>query len=270
MAIAVVAVAGCSSGNVTDDSPTTSTPSRAVDTRALTMEDWPAVAADPEAFEGRDVRGLVGRVFAVEQTGRGFDVHVWTTSDFSDGNTIVSIGAPGAPSNVAEGDYLSVDGVLQGSFTGESASGDTITATLVQAAAARKINASKALLAADQAIASKPLRVSETRGGLVLTITRVDRLDDGARLEVRARNGGAAPATFATYDATVLQGDRQLVAKPSFDLPDFPASMQPGFGGTALLIFPGLRAGPARLLIDWLSDDYRLDTQPFDLPFRVP
>jgi hypothetical protein len=268
--IAVVAGAGCSSENAADQSPTTHAPSGVVDRRAVTMKDWPAVAASPDAFEGREVRGLVGRVFAVEQEGRGFNVQMWTTSDFSGGNTMVAIPAAGAPSNVAEDDYLRVDGVLQGSFTGENASGGVITATLVQATAARKITPSQALVAADQAVASKPVRVSQTHEGLVITITRVDRLDDGGRLEVVARNGGSAPVTLSRHDATVLQGDRQLVAKPSLDLPDFPASMQPGFGGTVLLIFPGLRAGPARLLIDWLSDDYRLDTQPFDIPFQVP
>lgn len=271
IAVAVaLLVAGCASENATDSSSATGPPPPAAGTRALTMDDWPAVVATPDAFVGREVRGIVGRVLVVEDLGAGLEVQMLTSSDFSDGNTIVKIPAKDAPTAVTEGDHLRVDGIAQGSFTGENATGSQITTPIVQAGAARRIDAAEALVAADRALASKQLRVSQVHGGLVVTITRVDRLDDGARIEVRARNGGAAPVTLSTLEATVLQGSRQLVAKPSFDLPGLPTAMQPGFGGTALLTFPGLRAGPARLLIEWFSDDYNLDTPPFSLVFRVP
>jgi len=81
-----------------------------------------------------EAHGIAGKVFVVERDGASTVVQMLTTSDLSDGNTIVAIGDPGVGRAIREDDYLRVDGTISESFTGENAFGGQITAPVVVSA----------------------------------------------------------------------------------------------------------------------------------------
>jgi hypothetical protein len=236
----------------------------------LTQRDWPDVLTDADAFSGRTADSIVGRVFVVERDGSTVVLQVNTSRDLSDGNTIVRVDDAAFARAIRENDFVRFSGEVRGSFTGTNAFGGEVIAPVVDAFLARKVPAADAIVAADPPIATKDLNVVGSQSGLVMTVKRADRLDNGGRVTVEARNGTGSPASIYGTSAVLVQGDSQSEAEISFELPDFPSELQPGVTATAVLIFPGMRRGPATLVIEWYSDNFEISAEPFRLSFRAP
>lgn len=276
--VAVALAAACSDDESADAEPaaeteqvtTTAAEPEPAPEPPLSMRNWEQVVADPEGFEGREVRGLVGKVFVVERDADGTFVQMNTTNGLSDGNTIVGIFDQAVGRGIREDEYLRVDGIVAGAFTGENAFGGEIVAPLVRASSAREIGAGAAILAADPPVATRRLNVVAEQAGVRVTLRRVDRLSSGGRLVVEVTNRSGAAASVYDSSATLIQGNRQSEAEYTFDLPSLPSEIQNGITATTILSFSTMRRGQARLLIDWFSDNFDITTEPFELPFRVP
>lgn len=241
-----------------------------VEDAMLTQDDWPDVLSSPDDFKGRTADGLVGRVFVVERDGSRVVLQMNTSRDLSDGNTIVAIDGNPAARRIQEQDYVRFSGEVQGGFTGTNAFGGEVTAPIVYATDLRKIDAAPAILAADPPVATKQLNVSGEQAGLTVTVKRVDRLADGGRVIVEARNRTGSAASLYSSSVVLVQGDRQADAELSFDLPDWPSELQSDVTSEAVILFPGMRRGPATLVVEWYSDNFDITAEPFRLSFRVP
>jgi hypothetical protein len=229
----------------------------AADASPVALGDWPAVVADGDAYEGRRVEDLVGRVFVVERDSDALAVQMWTTSDFGDGNTIVGVPAEEAPSPAPEdGDFVRVSGEIAGSFEGENAFGATVSAPTVRADEIEVIPA----LEAYPADAVTPVGRFLTQEGVTLTLEKVERVGAGGRLYLRARNDGSQAASIYSYGVKLVQDGRQSesesVGSYTLDLPSFSGDLLPGASEEAVVEFARLDKGTARFVLDWFTPSY--------------
>ena len=103
----------------------------AVTTQDLSVRDWAAVEADPEAFTGRTA-SLVGEVFApFDAQSSPPNVQMFVTSDEPVGVAVVAVTSdPG----FRAGDHIAVRGRILGEYRGTGAfAGSEMTSVLVEA-----------------------------------------------------------------------------------------------------------------------------------------
>jgi hypothetical protein len=258
MAAIPVAVAGCGSSG--DSASGGGEP-------PITRADWDRVVASPGGFEGRAARGITGKVFVLERDGDTLALQMQTNDDYSDGNTIVGVSRANAD-GVQEDDFVRVDGTVGPAFTGENAFGASLTAPTIRADAVEVITA---LEAAPAAVATTQVRRSQTQAGVTMTLRKVERLERGGRVFLTARNRSGSEVSIYDSNAKFIQGGRQQDPESSFDieLPSFEGDVQSGVTDDAVLLFPRMRKGPARLVVEWYSSDYTVTASPFEFTFTV-
>jgi hypothetical protein len=117
------------------------------------------------------------------------------------------------------------------------------------------------------------LGITRSRQGVRITLLRVERLDRGGRVYLKAVNG--SDGRIAIPDTDIGLSQRYGKALPAPDpyvgrLPRFGPSIEPGKSATSVRYFPRLRRGGAVVEVQWFSGDPDLKPPgPMTFSFEV-
>jgi hypothetical protein len=173
---------------------------------------------------------------------------------------------------VDEDDYVRVQGTLKGSDTYESVGGGDVDVLTIDGESVRRISRERALATVDPAAARRSLNLSQTRGGLTVTLKAIAWTAGATRLRVSVTNGGRDDASISAFDAKIQQGSQQFdIADDDESADDLSDDLNPGVTVTKTLTFEKIsrQRGKGYIKFDWLSDNYDLDTdKPFEFTMR--
>lgn len=226
----------------------------------FTNDNWNLAVTDADGYQGASVQ-LTGRIFLEPEVSAdmvGFQMY--TTDGLTDGNTVVV--AP-AGTKVNDGDYVRVVGTLTGMFEGENLFGATLRLPSILAEEVEVIDRATAIPARKTYNLDYPI----TQHGLTITLERVDISDSETRVYVKANNGSSNKAYLSTYDAKLVQGNKQYEPDLFNDtgLPDLPSDILPGIETEGVLVFDPTDPTTSLRLV-WEGphlDNYRLDFVPY-------
>ena len=139
--------------------------------QTFTNQNWGLAVSNPSRYKGSTVT-LTGQVFNVEQDASRVGIQIWTDPLRGQGNTIVVFPKQGSP-DVHKDDQVEVQGTLDGTFSGKSDDGETLTLPRVQAASVKVVQhaspapaAAASASAAAKPSASTPAATSAPAAGL--------------------------------------------------------------------------------------------------------
>lgn len=222
---------------------------------------------DPNAFKGKYVK-LVGKVSGeVEKAGDTTCFQAYY--DFENYNyTYLVYTAQGEA--FKDGDYIIVDGRIDGDFDGETVIGTELHCPMIKDATVTK--ADYLTVAVPTLKEIKP-NVSQEQKGFKITLDKVEYAEKETRMYFSATNSTAQTISFGRYDMKLLMEGKQIEVDDSSDtiynanLTELPYEVSPGATAEGVVIFPAIKqdANFQVLIPDVFSDDYEVDYEDMKL-----
>ena len=218
------------------------------------------VYSDPGSYKDYCVE-ITGQVFGgVDYDDGIIALQMWGDPVNNDRNTIVYI--YDEDFEVEDGDYLKIKGIIAGEFKGENMMGGKISALEVDAVEAEVIDYIEAV-----APANKTVEVNQTvnQKGYSVTVQKIEYADTETRVYMQVNNGGAEKFSFYTYDAKLVQGNKQYEEQDNWDADygGFNTEISVGVTLDGIVAFPAIEDGPFYLEFEGHSDDWMEDLQPY-------
>ena len=241
-------------GSVAAEPEVTNTPAM-----TFTAENWALLDSDPDAYEGAVV-DIVGKVFnAPDRTKEFVGLQMWALPGNNEGNTLVRYGDPNF--QVENGDYVRVQGVVQGAYEGQNLMGGKVMATVINA---DKVEVVDALAAAPAAIRAVEVNQEQTQHDLAVTVAKVEYAPGETRVHVIVRNNSATKANIHAYSAKAVQGSTQFEAESLTDYQEVQSTLLPGVESTGVLVFPKMDPNTeTRFYLTGRTEDYSLDFEDY-------
>lgn len=223
--------------------------------------------ASPANFKGRTV-SLIGKVFSTpERDEKGVYFQMFAKPESSEYNTIVSYASPDF--ELADGDYVRVDGTVEGSFTGTNAFGGKITAPKVIASSVVKLSYADAIDPAVKVIESSEYVKNQL--GYAVSVTKVEYGKKETRVYVTVKNDGAAKFNLYSFNAKIVQNGKQYEEQNNFyaDYPDVQTDLLPGTTTEGIIAFPPLEVANFKIVLEGRSDDFYEDFEDYVFDIEV-
>lgn len=195
--IAVLTIAGCSSG-------TTDSASNAPAEKVYVDEsEFERVYTEGDSYAGKYM-AFTGMIFNVEETEDAYFIQAYQDFDNANHNTTIEYGNKDI--KFEQGDFIKVDGVIEGTMTYENIYGDEMVALCVEA---DTIEVTSYLDAALPTI--KTIEVGETieKDGYSLTLDKVEIADAETRCYYTLVNNGSNNFSLSTYTSVITQDSSQ-------------------------------------------------------------
>ncbi|MBE6019708.1 MAG: hypothetical protein E7230_05195 [Clostridiales bacterium] len=222
--------------------------------------DFDAALHDGDAFKGKWIK-ITGQVFSVEKDGDTIAIQAWYDIENYDQSFLVyadkeSVGA------VKEDDFISVDGEIAGTFTGENMLGGEVTLL--------EINAETVVVGGYDDVyapAESTKEIGETKDqyGLSVTLDRVEFAKNEARVYITVKNDTGDSASVYTYSAKAIQDGKQFEHEYNYYTEDLDIDeVLDGATKEGVIRFKGLDPDkPFKLTIEAYSDNWDLEIEDF-------
>lgn len=195
-------------------------------------QNFDVLVSDPESWTGAEAL-FVGQVFTVERDSDGVYLQVYADPKNYEWNTVVLYGDPNF--EVAQDDFVQVEGVVRGSFEGENALGGTVSAPLVDATRVEVVPATAAAAPASRTLRRKV----DNQYGITLQVKKVEFSDNETRVFVALSNRSGAKFNFYSYSALAISGGRQVESTFSdIEYPEIADTIQTGARSSGVIVFP--------------------------------
>lgn len=246
---ATVPTAGCGGSDETSSTAANTTTSATTPT-THTNADWATVFSDPDAYKGDPVR-LVGRVFSVERDKHVVTLQVYMAKN-SEQNTVVTYKDSGQ--EVDYDVYVRITGRVKGKVEGRNLVGDILRLPVVKASSVVVVDALDA--AAPAHTTYRP--TSSVKGGIRMTVRKIEAAPDETRVFVTVHNQSAADFYFER-DIGELVANEGEIESLSFSDHDFPrpaSDVPAGSKTSGVMVFEAVpKDAGLRLILRGDSDD---------------
>jgi hypothetical protein len=254
LAAATMVIAGCGGDDQKSTTAAETTPTAA--TRAVhTNADWEAVFSDPDAYKGDRVR-LAGRVLSVERDKGVVTLQVYMARD-SQQNTVVIYKGSGKDldHDVFDRIYVRITGRVKGRVEGTNLVGDILRLPVVQASSVVVVDALEAARPAHTTYG----RASSIKGGIRMTVRKIEAAPDETRVFVTVHNESAADFDFPwdymsqlSANGSEVESLDTLVSDYPEPAPDVPARSRT----SGVLVFEPVPPDAAlQLVLEGASED---------------
>ena len=172
-------------------------------TSALNESEISAAYSDPNSFKGRTVKNLTLHVFNTDKDGDIVAVQGWQDIKNTNNNTVVVI--KNLKVDVNYDDFIRVSGKITGKFKGENAFGGDVSALQIEATKLEKIKSYEAI----EAEKVKKVGTSAEKGGVTVTVNKVDFTKDETRVYLDIKNNQSNKVNIYANQAKILQNGQQ-------------------------------------------------------------
>lgn len=218
----------------------------------------------PDSYKGKAIK-LSGMVFNVETDGNQKMYQCWYDVRNNNAQFIVYTESE---ETFNDDDFITVDGVITGTFKGENYFGGTITAPQIKATS---ITRTSYVAGIDPAVTTKDVNKSQTQHDVTLTVTKVEFSKTETRVYVTVKNDSK------TYDCSVYGNMAKLIQNGKQYEYSFPmyddkvygdlGDVSAGASVDAILRFEA-QLDPDQemtLKIEAYSDNYNIDMKDFKI-----
>lgn len=261
--LAALTLAGCGGGEAETDAA----PAEKV---YLEKAEIDAMFTSPDDYKGKWVK-LRGKTlgsseregdltalqayYDIQTYDRTYIVHSSTTESFPDG------------------EYILVDGMIDGSFDGENAFGGSVTAPLITNAEITKSNYVDVVV---PTIASIEPGVTASQNDVTFTCEKVEFAEAETRIYLTISNDRSDTVSYSLYSIRIIADGQQIEQDDSSssayegNYPELSYDLSAGAKTSGILVFPAIEPGTAFKLVipDIYADDY--ETQFTDVELEIP
>lgn len=216
----------------------------------------------PKKFKGYNY-SFVGKVFITpEKDDDGVYLQVYADPKNLEYNTIVAFDDPNF--EVADGDYIKVDGVIEDEFEGENMLGGVVTAPVMRATSLEVLSY---VDAAAPTIATLETGEIIDQHGFVVEVEKIEFAEPHTRLYVTVTNNTKDNISFFSHSIKLVSNGKQFEEEYDYEsnLPELQSDLLPGVSSSGVITFPVMDPTTAELQVhaEGYSSNYELDIEPF-------
>lgn len=238
----------------------------------LTEEEIDELFSNPNSFKGKWVK-LPGKALgASENSGEEIGVQAYYDIEEYD-RTYIARSMTAGP--IADGDYILVDGMIDGAFEGETQIGIKVTLPLIVDAT---ITESSYMELVAPALSTIEPAVSVAQNEVVFTCDKVEYAEAETRVYLTVNNPTPFAVSFGSYSICLIQNGKQVNLSNSAvgqyedpeHYPELSYEVQAGVASSGVVVFPPIQEGaPFQIRIpDIASDDYSIEF--IDVTLDIP
>lgn len=231
------------------------------DTSLIPEKEMDYLYANPDDYEGRTVQ-LTGQVFNTEKEGDSTLIQLDRDVENNNQDTVVISDDPDL--KVSDGDYIRVEGSVDGEFSGENVAGGEISCPQISATKIEKISATEAIPA------EKTVKVNKTitKGNYKATVKKVDFTGQCVRIYLNVKNNSSEDFDNYPDQGKVIQGGKQYEAECDFDYPDPSTSIKSGASSASVIVFKGVKQSDFKYTFGGYDSEYNDVEFSFDIKVK--
>lgn len=216
----------------------------------------------PKKFKGYNY-SFVGKVFVTpEKDDDGVYLQVFADPKNSEYNTIVGFGDPNI--EVAEGDYVKVDGVIEDEFEGENMMGGTVLAPVIQANSLEVLSYVDAVA---PTVATLTTGDTVDQNGFVVKVEKIEFAEPHTRLYLTVTNNSNDNISFYSHSVKLVSNGSQYEEEYDYEagLPELQSDVLPGVSTSGVITFPAMDPAITELQVhaEGYSENYDIEIKPF-------
>ena len=262
--VSSVALAGCGGGSSAQDS---------AQREYIGEDEIDAMFTNPDNYKGKWVK-LPGKTLNASSKD-GDTTTIQAYYDITTYDRTYVVHSDTTTDSFASGEYILVDGMIDGTFTGKNMMGSTLTLPLISNA---EISKSSYIEVVAPATSSIEPAVSVTQNDVVFSCDKVEYSDVETRVYLTINNPTPESVNFGVYNICLLVNGRQVDQDSSNmakyedpdDYPDLSYSLIAGASTTGVLLFPKMDASEAFQIVipNIYCDDYTVTFE--DVTLDIP
>ena len=258
MLIGMMAVSGTACGSSSDNGA--SAESQKPEEKEY-VDDIAAVASDPDSYKGKYVK-FFGIVSTIDQDDSVYGYQVYTDLDYND-SVLLEVPKDLVSDSIAEGDYISADAKIDGSFDGQTVMGVDSTWAKLTAESIEKTTYVDSFGKADTTWEFSDQ--SATQSDVTVDITKVEFAADETRIYVTATNNSSDNIGLFGSSAKVVQNGQQYEQTFNYnaEYPSLSDEILPGASSSGVICFEKLDTSEFQFYLDGYSDNWEVEFEPF-------
>lgn len=220
------------------------------------------VFGDPDAYKGKYIK-IAGQVFNTDRDGDTVAVQAWYDVENYEEDFIAYINSD---ESFKTDDFIIVDGVIEGTFSGENAFGGEIATVQINADSIEKSTYAEAIAPATE---TREVNKEVTEADATLTVSKVEFAESETRIYVELNNKSDYTVSAYTGSARIVQDGKQYDADYNYEA-DYPEIDDVSAGASKEGIICVKPLDPEKeitLHIDGYTENYDIDMEEFQLTF---
>lgn len=234
----------------------------------ITDDQIDSVYSDPGSYKGKGIK-VGGRIFSEpDSSGDTVAFQMFADPENSEKNTVVYVDG-GNISDYKSDEYVIVDGVINGAFTGSNALGGSVDALTINAIS---VTPSDYITAIAPAIKTVESGVSNSQNGVDFIVDKVEFAKNETRVYYTINNNCGANYSFYDYEMKIVVNGQQLEPQSNYyaDYSGIEGEIVNGVSQQGVTAFPAMEPATFDLFVPaGMSDDYEREYQDFTLNIPV-
>ena len=225
------------------------------------VDDITAVSSDPDSYKGKYVK-FFGIVSSIDQDDSVYGYQVYTDLDYNN-SVLLEVPKDLVSDSIAEGDYISADAKIDGSFDGQTVMGVDSTWAKLTAESIEKTTYVDSFGKADTTWEFSDQ--SATQSDVTVDITKVEFAADETRVYVTATNNSSDNIGLFGNSAKVVQNGQQYEQTFNYNVeyPSLSDEILPGASSSGVICFEKLDVSEFQFYLDGYSDNWEAEFEPF-------
>lgn len=219
------------------------------DTSLIPAKEMNNPYANPEDYEGRMAQ-MTGQVFNTEKVGDTTVIQMHRDIENNKQGTVIISDFPDF--EVSDGDYLYIEGSVDGEFTGENALGGKISCPQITATYLEQIDVTEAIPAEKTVKANKTI----TKGKYEATVKKVDFTGDDLRIYLNVKNNSSKEFSNYSNSGKVIQDGKQYEAEAVSIYPSPSMTVKPGASSEGVIVFKGVKQSNFKYTFTGYDSDF--------------
>ena len=231
------------------------------DTSLIPAKEMNNLYANPEDYEGRMIK-MTGKVFNTEKVGDTTVIQMHRDIENYKQGTVIISDFPDF--EVSDGDYLYIEGSVDGEFSGENALGGKISCPQITATYIEKIDVTEAIPA------EKTVKVNKTitKGNYKATVKKVDFTGEDLRIYLNVKNNSSKDFDNYPNNGKVIQDGKQYEAEVVSIYPSPSMSIKPGASSESVIVFKGVKQSDFKYTFGGYDSEYNDVEFSFDIKVK--
>lgn len=225
----------------------------------------------PNNFKDKYVK-ISGQVFTEpEKDGDTWVLQCWNNPEKASNNFIVYV--KDTETQYKNGDYILVDGKIEGEFKGENMFGSTLTLPLVNADSVEVSSYVEVEVPTKKTITPENSSVSQK--GITLSVDKIEFADTETRVYMTEKNDTKKNFNLSVYDIKIIQDGKQIsednTSNSSYlgNYKSLSYELAPGTYDDGVVVFPKIDdTKEFKIYAEGYSADYDLQLEPFEITIK--
>ncbi|MDX8418127.1 hypothetical protein [Absicoccus intestinalis] len=212
------------------------------------------VFEDPDSYSGKYIK-LSGKIFNVKKKDGGLNGYQ-ICYDIKNNNQDFFVSLKSTP-KFNNDDYVTVDGMINGTLEAENNLGNKITMPEISSAKVKKSSYMDLVVPAKKTISPN---ASQEINGIKLTIDKIEYAEEETRVYVTVVNNSGDTFDLNNYDikltmnGTQIEQDNSSLSQYEGDYPQLSYEILNGITNSGILVFPKMDQNNFTLLADGYTD----------------